>query len=296
MGIANWLGRSVKNVKFRLRRNKETIVAEGDSWFEHLFIKDIIDHLIKIINQRIYTLAYGGDWIGNYLEEQKYIDALKKHKPNVFLLSGGGNDLVGNPRVSSLVKNRNEVDPTLNSNDDHLLGFYSTRFGNEIATKIITGRKFLNKHFTAVCQVFLFQYLLIIKSIENEPELSNIKIIVQGYDFAIPSNNKNTLLRKTLGHSSWLYKPLKKMGIEDSFEQESVVTAMLNNFNEILEYLSKSKKNVYYIDIRGRAKRDDWNDELHLKSHVYKDIAIAYKDCINSNDNLKKTYKVKKSS
>ncbi len=296
MGVANWIGRTIKNIKFRFKGKRETIVAEGDSWFEHLFIKDIIDHLIKIVDQRIYTLAYGGDWIGNYLEEQKYIEALKKHKPKVFLLSGGGNDLVGGGRIATLVKSRKDVDPTLNSNDNHFIGFYSQQYGNEIATKIVTGKKFLNKHFNAICQVFLFQYLLIIKSIENEKNLKDTKIVVQGYDFAIPNNNKNTILRKSLGHSSWLYNPLMSMGIIDEFEQESVITAMLYNFNEMLSYISKEKENVYFIDIRGAAKRDDWNDELHLKSHVYKDIANTFKECIDSTDKTKKIYKVKNSS
>lgn len=292
MGIANWIGRTIKNIRFRFKRKGDVIVAEGDSWFEHLFIKDIIDHLISMVDCRIYTLAYGGDWIGNYLEHQHYITALLKHKPKVFMLSGGGNDLLGAGRLATLINKKEAVDITLNDNDKNFINAYTAEFGELIATKIVIGRKFLNKHFWAVRQVFLFQYLLIIKSIENQPELKNMKIIVQGYDFAIPDNEKNTLLKKTLGHGSWLYEPLISMDITNTYEQEAIVAAMLFDLNEILDYISKTKKNVYYVDCRGKSNRSDWNDELHLKSSVYKKIAQAFKRCIESDDPSKKRFKV----
>ena len=81
MGIGNRIGRFLKNIRYKLKSNKNQrikIIAEGDSWFEHLFIKETLDQLNKISNYAIYSLAFGGDWIGNYLQEQKYLEKLKE--------------------------------------------------------------------------------------------------------------------------------------------------------------------------------------------------------------------------
>lgn len=108
MGAANWLARTMKmTTSIFLGRffKKQTpkIVIEGDSWYEHILIRDIVDWLIHLSKFRIYTLAYGGDWLANYIKEGKYLKKLLKEKPDVFLLSGGGNDLVGDSRIKDLV-------------------------------------------------------------------------------------------------------------------------------------------------------------------------------------------------
>ena len=157
------------------------------------------------------------------------------------------------------------------------------------------GRKFFNERFWTLLNIFTFQYLLIIRSIENESTLKNVKIITQGYDYAIPSNkvNKKYLFRKFLGHGTWLYKPLLKRNISDAYEQEAIVIAMIYEFNEMLNYIAKNKKNLYHIDCRGLSNKDEWNDELHLYSSVYKKIAILIKLCIES-DGKEKIWVAKK--
>jgi len=174
-----------------------------------------------------------------------------------------------------------------------LINSYKSKFGVSIAKKIVIGRKYLNKKFWGLLNVFAFQYLLIIRSIENEPILKDIKIITQGYDFAIPSNKKNTFIRKFLGHGTWLYTPLVQKGISSKYIQQSVICAMIYEFNEMLIYISNSKKSVFHIDSRGLAKENDWVDELHLKSKIYKKIALAIEKCINSNDQDRKVYTLK---
>ena len=75
------------------------VMVEGDSWFEYpVFIKDITDHLEKDPNLAIYSLAYGGDWISNMISTMRYEYEYMKIKPDVFVISGGGNDIVGDSR------------------------------------------------------------------------------------------------------------------------------------------------------------------------------------------------------
>src|SRR5690606_30178967 len=80
-------------------RDKIRIVTEGDSWFNYpTKLKDVVDHLFDEFS--IFSLCYGGDWLSNIYQEREYLTALRLYKPDVFLISGGGNDLVGNKRMS----------------------------------------------------------------------------------------------------------------------------------------------------------------------------------------------------
>ena len=81
------------------------IVIEGDSWFEHPIIKDTFDWLSEKLQGKyaLYSLAHGGDWLMNIIRDGKYISELPIIKPEVLLLSGGGNDLVDYNRLSLMV-------------------------------------------------------------------------------------------------------------------------------------------------------------------------------------------------
>ena len=80
------------------------ILAEGDSWFQFpICVKDIIDWLIKEDNFAVYCIAAGGDWIANIIYEEKYIEELSVHALDVFLMSGGGNDMVGGNKLAVMV-------------------------------------------------------------------------------------------------------------------------------------------------------------------------------------------------
>jgi len=78
-----------------LHPDNKIVMIEGDSWFEYpVFLHDITDHLEKKPNLAIYTLAKGGDWISNMISTLNYEFEYAKIKPDVFIISGGGNDLV----------------------------------------------------------------------------------------------------------------------------------------------------------------------------------------------------------
>ena len=100
--IANWWSRKRRNQFYNqnILRFPERIriVSEGDSWFQHPLVMDIIDHLHRIYN--IYCVAAAGDTLRNYFSREKsngeyFIDALDEKKPSFFLISGGGNDILG---------------------------------------------------------------------------------------------------------------------------------------------------------------------------------------------------------
>ena len=302
LGWMNKIGKRIKNRRFLKKLKKgnigKIVVAEGDSWFEYpIFIKDIVDWMIKLTDYSVYSIAAGGDWIGNILYTGHYITELSIYRPDVFLISGGGNDLVGDNRLAVLIRKRSEVNLQPTEADQTLARHYQAKgISADIAEKIVLGRKFLNREFWGLLNVFRFQYYLIFKNIRSSTKFDNMKIITQGYDYPIPSSNRNIFknpLRLIFKNGHWLDTPLHIRGIRTDKEKVAILTAMLYEFNEMLINVGSKFSNVFHIDCRGLAKPESWNDELHLKSSCYKDIAKAYIDCVECEQSDKKVFKVK---
>lgn len=306
-GIARFLNRSGKRMKNRrfnrmkkkksFRTGRKIILAEGDSWFEYpWFIRDVVDWLLKLTPYPVYSLAFGGDWIANILYEGEYIDELSLYQPEVFLISGGGNDIVGEQRLAKLVHKRSQVDPSILPEDETLIAELIQQGYSDLQAKRITiGRKFINKDFTALISLFRIMYALVFRGIELSGKFPDMKIITQGYDFAIPSCNRNPFvfpLRLLMGNGKWLYYPLLLKGITDTEEQRSVVAALIHHFNEMLISVGKGRKQVYHIDSRAALGDREWADELHPNGKAFKRIARTFMECIESTDPTKKVFKV----
>ncbi len=307
-GIAGFLNRSGKRLKNRrfnrlkrqrsFRTGKKIILAEGDSWFEYpWFIRDLVDWLLKLTPYPVYSLAFGGDWVANILYEGEYIDELSLYQPEVFLISGGGNDIVGEQRLAKLVHKRSQVNATLLQEDENLVGkLVQDGYTDIQARRIVVGKKFINKDFAALINLFRIMYSLVFWGIELSGKFPDMKIITQGYDFAIPSCNRNPfvfLLRLLMGNGKWLYYPLLLKGITDKEEQRSVVAALIHEFNEMLIGVGKGRKQVCHIDSRGALEDHEWADELHPNGKAFKRIASTFVECIDSTDPGKKVFKVK---
>ena len=66
-----------------------------------LLLKDTIDQLIDRDNFQyaIYGLSEAGDLLSNIVREDEISEAIERENPDVLLISGGGNDMVGNGRM-----------------------------------------------------------------------------------------------------------------------------------------------------------------------------------------------------
>lgn len=306
-----------------LRPNHKIVMVEGDSWFEYpIFLKDITDHLEKKPNLAIYSLAFGGDWISNMISTLKYEYDYMKVKPDVFIISGGGNDMVGDFRFSnfihlkpipaddkeltgyrnyviyrmlnkdvSLCKYQNE-DPIHIHNEDSLIKYY--QLDTALVSKIVTGKRYLNKNFYRMLVVIKLEYKLLFESlrkIDSERFLS-LKIITQGYDYAMPSYNRKLGIQLFMPSGEYLKEPLMMNGINDPYLQQCVVNTLIFEMNEMLIELGKEYNNIYHIDsrgftafyenIKGRKPGKFWFDELHPKSKIFGLIADIYYDVINT--------------
>ena len=308
MGISGFLNRSGKRLKNRrfnrmkrkryFRTGKKIILAEGDSWFEYpWFIRDVIDWILRLSRYPVYSMAFGGDWIANILYEGEYIDELSLYQPEVFLISGGGNDIVGEERLAKLVHKRSLINPEVLPDDQLTIDeLVNEGYTDLQSRRIVVGRKFMNKDFTALINLFRIMYTLLFRRIEMSGKFSDMKIITQGYDFAIPSPNRNPFvfpLRLIMGNGKWLHYPLILKGISDREEQRSVVAAFIYEFNEMLIDTGKARKHVYHVDSRGALSDNEWADELHPNGKAFRRISRTFLKCIESADPGKKVFRVR---
>ncbi len=306
----------IRSEEFRL--NGKSILAEGDSWFQHPRIKPIGDTVTDIIdwlidenpNYAIYSMAAGGDWLSNMIRTTDYITMLDRISPDAFLFSGGGNDMMGGYRPAKLLRKKLRDGSFQETENDKLLQAAKARLtkariaGNQSTlfdeTKYKRGLEFLGLEFFNFLNVTMSQYYLLVTELSNLKRFKHIKFITQGYDFAIPSPRRakrikyrNWKLNKEMNTGRWLHDPMIMKGIFDADDQEAIAYTMVWEFNEMLIMLSEHFENLYHVDCRGTAKsEDDWFDEIHLNSDAFKKIADTFKLCIESTDKNKKVYRV----
>lgn len=279
------------------------VLAEGDSWFEFpQVIKDILDWLDEEPGYAVYSMAYAGDWLSNILYEGKYVEELPLIRPHAFMLSGGGNDIVGIERLPGLLRHAVEDGPR---GDDEPIppGLLPTKLPDDPAlkAKVELGRRYYSDEFPYVLATTFIMYVLMINSVRKK--YPDLKIITQGYDYAIPRKGAHwedvlrrfyqPIINKLVKSGGWLWQPLVLRGIVEPEKQRSVLIALIWDFNETLIQLGDLFDHVYHVDSRGLATEDDWFDEMHLTSKTYKRVAKVYKTIIDLDHPPKKVWVVK---
>lgn len=265
----------------RLHQPNTLILAEGDSWFQFpVFITDVIDWLIKRKDYAIVSLAEAGDWLTNMIYDGKYVEQLSLLRPDIFLISGGGNDMVGSYRLASMVSKDLGV-----GQDGGQRKILNDRYPNHLHLR--TGGKYLRKEFYAFILILKAQYWLLFRSIRSSTKFDKMRIITQGYANAIPSFScsfdirypHKSFINWILKNGQWLKYPLFLAGIPDQDNESTdihrkIVKTMIHELNAMFFELSQKFENVHHVDSRTEITRDDqWFDELHLKSSEFKKVA-----------------------
>ena len=129
----------------------EVLVAEGDSWFDYGPAGlDIIDCLKKFYSYRIHNVAKAGDTLDNMAWGSEYdhnwspkpppldetLDAVRRYRPRVVLLSGSGNDFAGNELLSLLNHKKSGLPAIRQEYADFVFNTYSCRAYEEIINNI----------------------------------------------------------------------------------------------------------------------------------------------------------------
>lgn len=227
------------------------IVAEGDSWFDYKISADLIDCLRKFHGYKIKNYAKLGDTLENMIYgtqvDRDYnrstpqinivLRRVEQVQPDVFLFSGGGNDIAGNEFPSFL------------HHSEANLGVLKTDFAE--STINVTFRKY---------------YLdLIQKVLAKSP---NTHIFTHGYGYARPTGKGVGILGIDFV-GPWLLPSLGMKGIDNN-EGKKAIETLINLYNDMLKELDTENPNFHHIDLRHLLSDDDWRDELHLKSSAYR--------------------------
>jgi hypothetical protein len=252
---AHELGRAAKRKRFlQLAKSPKykgpIIVAEGDSWFEYPFAKDLINFAGE--EYAVLSLARAGDTWGDILDQdrnppKRYSDGTLKglihnlEKPeirkfNFVMLSAGGNDLIG--QLTSCV---HKFDPH-RPEDEYI------------------------KHdgvgaFDAVLGLVLKDYKDCLKSITD----LGATVILHTYDYPNPTSG-GQYIGYPLEHV--LHFPNGSVGL-----MRRVVNQMIDLFHDGLAAIADaSKGKAILIDLRNTIGTKDylngpdgrlWQDEMH---------------------------------
>jgi hypothetical protein len=286
--------------------NRVILVAEGDSWFQfpgrrlsvfglwriHVdAVKDILDHLIAGGRYCVHSLAAGGDWLIQMLRAEDYVEPLSQIEPDVFLFSGGGNDLLGEGRIANMTLHKRRVEPLSDRHRQLLearIAAIAKRDTVFDRTMYEAGVGFLAKEFISFLNLILLQYFIFFSNLAHS-KLASMVIVTHGYDFAVPTRRSTArlvslrrLVNRLMRSGKWLWLPLEQKRLNDD-EKRAVVYAMITEFNELLVSLAESKNfpYLYHVDNRGIARSDkDWYDEIHLTSEAFRRSASLFDVCI----------------
>lgn len=127
------------------------IVSEGDSWFQYPFLlDDVIDNLFD--QYAIYSLDAAGDLISDMVKQNELAAAVVQERPNVVLLSGGGNDVLGGARLASLLPPFQDGRPA----KDYLGPAFDANLGKVLADYelMITRLRAINPDLRIVCHSY----------------------------------------------------------------------------------------------------------------------------------------------
>lgn len=247
--IKIWAGNKIETFTRRRLYNKlkktdrVRMVAEGDSWFQYpLLVQDILDQLYRLYAIRSYADA--GDTFENYVMDREYVTAIRKEKASFFLLSGGGNDILGAQFMNSL---RSNPDPGDNTPKRYL----NEQFFNKLDNLEIWYRDV----FAQLTQLY-----------------PGLHILTHSYDYIIPADT--TQHPKMV---SWLGKYMIEKNIQPQQERETLIRYMVDTFNERLEKVVKEfPDHVSYINVRGLVDRNSWFDEIHPTNAGFKLVADRF--------------------
>lgn len=245
MNFFNNVARRYRSSVYRKETSKNPnlrrIISEGDSWFQYpILLDDVIDHLLR--DYAILSLGAGGDLLSDMLAQGEYLEFIDDERAEAFLISGGGNDLLGEGRLATVLK---PFAPELEPAD-----YVETKeFRTLLANVLDQFRQIFQNLFDAFPHLVAFCH---------------------GYDYAIPDSGR------------WLGEPMESKGIRDRDLQRRIIRVIMDRFNDGLEDIADSfQDRVFYVDCRNVVGKR-WHDELHPTDEGYQAVAQRFRDAIDT--------------
>jgi Caspase domain/GDSL-like Lipase/Acylhydrolase family len=236
-----WRERQYKKMRTEFP-DRPRIVSEGDSWFQHPILNDVIDN----INQHypVHCLAAAGDTIENYLKSGKFAAAVDEVQPKAFLLSGGGNDILG----------------------ESMAGFLNKTYAD--APEGTQPERFFNAQYAVALGKLDAQYRTVFEMLQkSHPALH---ILIHGYDYPRP-------LEPGSKKMSWVGKYFDAAGIKRPGDRTAAMAYMIDGFNRQLAGLATQFPNkVHYLNLRNTVEAGQWDDEIHPNDEGFQRVGTIF--------------------
>ena len=243
------------------------IVAEGDSWFSYFPAYDVLACLRQDKwGNRHYDIK-GWPRAGSYLNDMVYsphqladtLQQIIEHRPQVFLFSGGGNDIAG-PELFDFLWNKFAGNSPPEGAPPRVLN-----------AKVVQG---------VVDEVFEQSYRDLIEVVRQCAERAGIKklpIIFHGYGHAIPDGRgwgggggplPGPWLDPSLTRKNW-------ERVADATARRDAIRQLIDAFNAMQVRIAADTPDVHHVDVRGLLNDDDWGNELHPTKDGFMKVATA---------------------
>jgi uncharacterized protein YodC (DUF2158 family) len=223
-------------------------VVDGDSWFNHPFLLDVLDWF-NAKNLRFTGGLMPGRTLAEMVQRQRYQNGLQNFAVRALLLSGGGNDLIGwNPQpsgASAIFQSGQGSDPAAYINSGEL-----TR-----ALDFIEG--------------LLIQYAREARAIKPA-----VPIITHCYDWIVPKDYILPIFLRPFESGEWVHPQLEAVQVPpDQALRNGIARRLLDAANDRYAAVCAAN-NMTFVDLRGMV-RGRWFDEIHPKNAAFEDIADA---------------------
>lgn len=216
------------------------VVSEGDSWFQHPLICDVIDHLIndqRFDEYAIRSLGAAGDTILDMVNVAEYTTIIDSIKPRFFLLSAGGNDVIGD-EFPQHIKDYSAGEPPENL-------IKRERFNHSL-TK-------LRNHYSDIIEQVLSIH-------------PGMQIIGHTYSYAGQKRG------------GWMADHFDERNIPEEMRPD-IVKIIIDDFHEqVMESLKEIFPDKFdYVDVRPLLPlRELWHDEIHPSDEGAFKVAAAF--------------------
>lgn len=227
------------------------LVVEGDSWFDYFPELSIVGRLRRDVWKNRYKI-FGSPHYGAYLNDMVYnkgqlaetFRAIDEAKPQVFLFSGGGNDIAGD-ELLNLLWNKNS----------------SARQKDDVVNKVIVDELIGN-----VFKQAYVDYVTLVRKYAEGIGIKKLPFVCHGYGNAIP-DGRGWLCGAGLLPGPWLHPSLARKNWEkggDDAQRKEGIRVMIERFNAMLQEVAATVPDFEYVDLRAELPDVlDWSNELH---------------------------------
>lgn len=214
------------------------IVSEGDSWSLHPNEWEMWDYMTwHPYRYLIYSLGGAGHTLEQMLVQDEFVAAIIRERAELFMLSGGGNDLV-------------DAFPTL-----------LNQWTGDI--DLVVNKVNLANLTTRVSEMIEEVFRRVQQASPGLP------MIFHGYDYGDPGNAYLGIIEFGLG------KALAAKGVPKN-EWRNVMRIIIDFVNVEIAKLDQRYPQLHYLDLRGTVEEDEWMDELHADQMGWDKLAQKF--------------------